>query len=255
MIYLEAKNLKKKYKNKIILDELNFKIHANQRIGIVGPNGCGKTTLCETLIGLRKIDDGEINIHKDIRIGMQLQESKYVKGITGRMLLNYYVNTFQLKVMKTEIEQILELLQIERFIDKDIINLSGGQQQRINILLAIINNPHCIILDELSSGLDLESKDRIYLLLNKFLEQDNKSLLLISHNMEEIEKFCDTLMFMYEGKITKIINIKEIIAKYSSVEEFVRQSFKEYGIGIYKQENLNNFNDIWKEDKNHDDKK
>lgn len=247
MIYIEAKNISKKYKKKVILDNLNLKIEDNQRIGIVGPNGAGKTTLCESLTGIRKIDDGEIYIDSNIRIGMQLQESKYSKGITGKMLLNYYLNTFNSKINKEDLQQMFSLLQIEEIIDKNIVNLSGGQQQRINILLAIINNPHCIILDELSSGLDLESKDRIYLLINKFLKQSGKSLLLISHNMFEIEQFCDTLMFMYEGKITKVANIKEIVNKYGSVEQFVRDSFTEYGIGIYDPQLLDKFNNIWKE--------
>lgn len=247
MIYIEAKNINKKYKKKVILNNLNLKIEDNQRIGIVGPNGAGKTTLCESLAGIRKVDDGEIYIDPKIRIGMQLQESKYSKGITGKMLLNYYLNTFNSKITKEDLKQMLGLLQIEDIIDKNIVNLSGGQQQRINILLAIINNPHCIILDELSSGLDLESKDRIYLLINKFLNQEGKSLLLISHNMLEIEQFCDTLMFMYEGKITKIVSVKEVLNKYGSVEQFVRDSFTEYGIGIYNTELLNNFSNIWKE--------
>ncbi|WP_425379401.1 ATP-binding cassette domain-containing protein [Spiroplasma endosymbiont of Stenodema calcarata] len=229
-------NINKFYRNQHVLKNVNLTVKKGDRIGIVGPNGTGKTTLCEILAQLRRVSNG-INEKKfGIRIGMQLQESKYPKGITGYDILNLYLKAYNLFISPNQIYQILLDLQIDKIMNKDITKLSGGQQQKINILLALVVDPDLIILDELATGLDLEIKDKIYEILATFLENQDKALLLISHNMEEIQQFCETLIFMVSGEITKVLKVHEIITEYGSVEKYVKDQFKEYQIGAYNQD-------------------
>ncbi len=228
-------NINKFYRKQHVLKNVNLTVKTGDRIGIVGPNGTGKTTLCEILAQISRVSDGTSKKKFGVRIGMQLQESKYPKGVTGYDILNLYLKAYNLFISPNEIYQLLLALQIEKIMNKDITKLSGGQQQKINILLALIVEPDLIILDELATGLDLEIKDKIYEILSTFLANQDKALLLISHNMEEIEKFCDTLIFMIDGEIIKISKVDEIIAEYGNVEKFVKDQFKEYQIGAYNQ--------------------
>ncbi|AHF57716.1 ATP-binding cassette domain-containing protein [Spiroplasma eriocheiris] len=234
-ILVQAVDLTKSYRHQEVLHHINLTVKRGERIGIVGPNGTGKTTLCEILAQLRKPTSGTVSKPFGVRIGMQLQESRYPKGITGFDLMNLYLKAYKIPIKPKEIYQILLALQIEKIINKDITKLSGGQQQKINILLALIVNPDLIILDELATGLDLEIKETIYNLINDFLTEPQKGLLLISHNMEEIEQFCKTLIFMVNGKIINTVDVATVVTEYGSVEKYVKTKFKEYQIGAYNQ--------------------
>lgn len=170
-------NINKFYRKQHVLKNVNLTVKKGDRIGIVGPNGTGKTTLCEILAQLRRVSDGTSEKKFGVRIGMQLQESKYPKGVTGYAILNLYLKAYNLLISPNEIYQLLLDLQIEKIMNKDISKLSGGQQQKINILLALIVDPDLIILDELATGLDLEIKDKIYEILSTFLSNKDKALL------------------------------------------------------------------------------
>lgn len=230
-------NVSKKYQNNLVIKNLNLTITNKSRIGIVGPNGSGKTTLCEMIAQLREPTSGTITLRDNLRIGMQLQEAKYPRGITAWELVNFYLRTYNIKKSVKEIQKLLYFLDVEDIFNKPITNLSGGQQQKINILLALIVDPDLLILDELATGLDLEVRERIYELLDKeILPNKELAVLIVSHNMNEIERFCKELIFMLNGKIISTHNIKSIVKEHGSVETFVKKQFKEYKIGMYDKE-------------------
>ncbi|MBE4703907.1 ABC transporter ATP-binding protein [Spiroplasma platyhelix] len=229
-------NVSKKYKNNLVIKDLSLTISNKARIGIVGPNGSGKTTLCEMIAQLRRPTSGAITLKPNLKIGMQLQEGKYPKGMTGWDLVNYYLRSYKLKKSIKEIKKLLYFLDAETIINKPISTLSGGQQQKINILLALIVDPDLLILDELATGLDLEVRERIYELLeNEIFTNKDLSVLIVSHNMNEIERFCKELIFMLNGEIISIHNVKKVIQEYGSVEHFVKEKFKAYKVGIYNK--------------------
>lgn len=232
-------NVSKKYKDNLVIKNLNLTITNTSRIGIVGPNGSGKTTLCEMIAQLREPTSGSIILKENLKIGMQLQEAKYPKGMTAWDLVSYYLRTYKLKKSIKEIQKLLYFLDAEDIINKPISNLSGGQQQKVNILLALIVEPELLILDELATGLDLEVRERIYELLEQeILINQELSVLIVSHNMNEIERFCKELIFMLKGEIISIHNVKTIVKEHGSVEEFVKKQFKEYKIGMYNKDEV-----------------
>lgn len=236
---VEIINVSKSYNKNIVIKDISLNIAVGSRIGIVGPNGTGKTTLCEMISQLREPTSGTIDIKSELKIGMQLQDSKYPRGLSGWQMMQFYLRTYRLNKSIQDIKKLLYYLDVENFINKPITTLSGGQQQKINILLALIVEPQLLILDELSTGLDLEVRERIYELLEKeiFIKPD-LSVLIVSHNMQEIERFCQEVIFMFEGTIISINSVKTIVKEYGSVENYVKTKFKEYKIGIYDTEEL-----------------
>ncbi len=238
---LAVHNLIKKYKKIKVLDGISVNIKKGQRIGIVGPNGSGKTTFCETISLIRKANSGEIVVQNDLKIGMQLQESVYAKSIKGRDLINLLINHFLINISALELNNFLELLNITDLINSPINNLSGGQKQRVNILLAVLINPDLLILDELTTGLDLESQESVFKFLEKFLNNKDKTLLLISHNMKEIVRFCDEIWFMNKGKIISKNIKQDLIKEYGSLENWLTKKFSFYHeINNSKNENSDN---------------
>ncbi|WP_338957053.1 ATP-binding cassette domain-containing protein [Spiroplasma endosymbiont of Tiphia femorata] len=236
---VEIINVSKNYDSNEVIKNVSLNIAIGAKIGIVGPNGTGKTTLCEMISQLRKPTTGTINIKSDLKIGMQLQETKFPRGLTGWDMAQYYMRAYCLNKSVEDIQKLLYYLDAEAFINKPIITLSGGQQQKINILLALIVEPDLLILDELATGLDLEVRERIYELLEKeVFIKPNLSVLIVSHNMQEIERFCQQIIFMFEGSIISINDVKTVVKEYGSIEEYVKTKFKEYKIGMYDSEAL-----------------
>lgn len=236
---IEIINVTKKYGNNEVIKNVSLNIAIGARVGIVGPNGTGKTTLCEMISQLRQPTTGSINIKDELRIGMQLQETKFPRGLTGWDMAQYYLRAYRLNKSITDIQKLLYYLDAETFINKPILTLSGGQQQKINILLALIVEPDLLILDELATGLDLEVRERIYELLEQqVFTKTNLSVLIVSHNMQEIQRFCQQIIFMFEGQIISINDVKTVVNQYGSVEEYVKTKFKEYKIGMYDADAL-----------------
>ncbi|CAB1054680.1 ATP-binding cassette domain-containing protein [Spiroplasma endosymbiont of Danaus chrysippus] len=138
---VEIINVSKNYDSNEVIKNVSLNIAIGAKIGIVGPNGTRKTTLCEMISQLRKPTTGTINIKSDLKIGMQLQETKFPRGLTGWDMAQYYMRAYRLNKSVEDIQKLLYYLDAEAFINKPIITLSGGQQQKINILLALIVEP------------------------------------------------------------------------------------------------------------------
>ncbi|WP_338972809.1 ABC transporter ATP-binding protein [Spiroplasma endosymbiont of Panorpa germanica] len=230
---LSVKDLKKSYGKKNVIKNITIDIMQGDRIAIVGPNGSGKTTFCELISGIIQSNSGTIEKNKNLVIGMQLQGTEAPKKIRVWDFIRYYIDSFQIKLNDVELDQIFKKFAVSEIMDKDISNLSGGQKQKVNILLSIINDPDLLILDELGNGLDIEIVDTIYNNLNQFLKDPLKTLILVSHNMEEIQNFSKRIIFINEGEIISIHDTKNVIKEYGNVREFVRTKFKEYKVDSY----------------------
>ncbi len=223
---VSAENVKKSYGHFEALKGISFKIEKGERVGIIGGNGAGKTTLAEIIAGINKPSSGTISYGfkfdktpKEV-IGMQFQQSTYPSGLSVKDIIQFAMNLRKLKLSNTELQSILKTFQMAVFYKKKVRALSGGQRQKLNILLSIIHKPELVILDELSTGLDISAREEIIRFTDKFLSEKNMSLVLISHHMAEIRALCSRVIILDNGTIAAIKTIKEIDQKHNGLEKY-----------------------------------
>ncbi|AOG60783.1 ABC transporter ATP-binding protein [Spiroplasma helicoides] len=235
-ILVSLKDVTKKYKNKVALKNINLEINYGDRIGVIGANGGGKSTLSEIIGNIRKPTSGEVYRQENMVIGLQFQDSKYPVGITVFDMIKYYLETFNIAMTESELTKIMRTYQIESFKDKFLANLSGGQQQRVNILLSLIHNPDLVILDEISTGLDIEVRSEIFDYIKENVVNKGKSLLLVTHMMSEIEELCDKYIYIHNGEIRDFGMVSDIVKKHGSVHNYTWNKFKEEKVADLKKE-------------------
>lgn len=156
------------------------------------------------------------------KIGMQFQDSIYPSGLTLRNIINFAIRLHKLPISEDEVYQMLKIFQMEDFYKRDSRSLSGGQRQKLNIFLALLHKPELIILDELSTGLDLSAREEIIRFVNNILKEKNVASILISHHMDEIEALCDRVIVFDNGTLYKDTSIAEIKKEYGSMADFMR---------------------------------
>lgn len=224
---IELKNLNKKIKKMQIINDVNLKILKGERLAIVGANGSGKTTLIELICGITKPTSGEIHINSDAerinKIGLQFQEGYWPAGVTPKAIIKYYVGKIDFNSEK--INQLVNIFGIKNFYNKYLNNLSGGQKQRFNAMLAIINDPEILILDELITGLDLKMQMKLIIFFKDFLINRQKTLLLISHIPEEVEQLCNRFILLENGVIINDLKVKDIVNQYGSIRTFMEKYY------------------------------
>lgn len=226
---IEINNLNKAFKNKIVLNNLNLDIKEGERLAIMGANGCGKTTLVEMIAQFNKPDKGilKINLEGNIKneIGIQLQTGDWPAGITPLDMLAFYRSIYPKFTEEWE-KTIAEVFDIQEFISRPLKKLSGGQKQRFNAMISVMNNPKIVILDELTTGLDMELQYKIIDFFKENVQKSNQTLLLVSHHPEEVEILCNRLVIIKDGNIFFDKKINDVIKEYRSVRKLMNLFFK-----------------------------
>ena len=225
---IEVKDLIKKFGNKVANNKISFDVYKGERLGIIGANGAGKTTLVEQLIGVSKPTKGEIKYNfkylktPQERMGMQFQDSSYPEGLTVKDIIDFSLEIYGSQLKKSELMDMLKKFQIEDFYRAKAKGLSGGQQQKLNVFLAIIHKPEIVILDEISTGLDISAREEIIGYIDEITTKEKMTTILISHQMAEIERLCSRIIVLSKGKILyddSIVNLKK---KFKSLELLAR---------------------------------
>ena len=226
-VIVNIENISKSYGKLEVLNNISTKIFEGDRIGVIGPNGEGKSTIVEIILRVKKPTKGKVTYtNPKMVVGVQFQDSNYPRSLKVYSMINYYVDAYKLDKKEIDLEGLIDYFELRPFMKKYINSLSGGQKQRLNILLSIINNPELIILDELTTGLDIEVRDRMKeIIMNKVLTNKKTSLLLVSHNMTEVEELCNRIWFISEGKILHDMKIKDIRSKHKNLVAFVENLF------------------------------
>jgi len=224
-MFIQVKNLTKKFKNHVAVNGINFNIEKNKTIGLLGANGCGKTTSIGMLLGLIKPSSGEIlidniDIEKVDRVEVLNRmnfASPYVelpKKLTVRQNLEVYGRLYGVKNLKDKIYNISKDLDILNFLDKKTGELSSGQRNRVTLAKSLINNPEILFLDEPTASLDPDIGDYVRSYIEKYKLVNEITILLASHNMTEVERLCDSIIMMKKGKIIDSGTCSEIIKRH-----------------------------------------
>ncbi len=217
---------------KRILNGVTFGLRKGETLAIVGANGAGKTVLLETILGLNIPDSysrmvlnlGRKHYANNLKeVGIQYQQSKMSASMTVRKLIDDYKKLYIDRIDESLIEKMLDVFHIRPFYPSKVDSLSGGQKQRLNLLLAVINNPKIMILDEFITGLDVNSVEEIINFIAELKVKLNASMIIISHQPEEIEELADRVLLMKEGAIVLETYVEDIVEEYGSVTDFIRE--------------------------------
>jgi ABC-2 type transport system ATP-binding protein len=221
---IEVIDLSKSYKTKKAVNNINFKIDENEIVGLLGPNGCGKTTTIGMILGLLKPTSGQVLINgKDIeknKISI-LHKMNFIspyielpKKLTVNQNLIVYGKLYNIKNLNERINFLSEKLRLEDLLDKITGELSSGQKNRVSLAKALINDPTVLLLDEPTAALDPETADFVRTFLEKYKEEKKISVLLASHNMDEVKRLCNSVMMMKDGNIVDNGSPEDLIKKY-----------------------------------------
>ena len=223
-IPLEVIGLSKIYKKKEAVKDISFKVNKNEIIGILGPNGCGKTTTIGMILGLLKPSNGKVLINgieiekKRVDLLNQLNFiSPYIelpKKLTVKQNLEVYGRLYDVKNLKKKIEMLSEKLRLSEIINKLTGELSSGQKNRVSLAKSIINNPTVLLLDEPTASLDPETGDFVRSFLESYQKENKASILLASHNMSEVERLCSSVLMMNKGSIVDSGKPEQLIKKH-----------------------------------------
>jgi ABC-2 type transport system ATP-binding protein len=209
---LEIINLSKKFNNTLAVNNINFTIEKNKTLGLLGPNGCGKTTSIGMMLGLITptggkiiIDNQELDKKNRIKLLSKMNfASPYIelpKKLTVFQNLNVYARLYGVNNINERINEMVENLNLKDFLNKKTGELSSGQKNRVSLAKSLINKPKLLFLDEPTASLDPDVGDFVREYLEKYKSKNELTILLASHNMREVERLCNNIVMMKKGEI------------------------------------------------------
>jgi ABC-2 type transport system ATP-binding protein len=240
MKVIEVNNLIKNYGKIKAVDGVSFDVNEGEIFGMVGPNGAGKTTTIECIEGLRKPDEGIINVLNlnpstdrekfYEKVGVQLQETNYQDKIKVYEICELFASLYKKPLNYTD---LLKRFGLYDFKNGFVMKLSGGQKQKLSIILALISNPEIIFLDEITTGLDPKARRDMWEIV-KELKNEGKTIFLTTHYMEEAEFLCDRVAIIDKGKIVELDTPEKLIEK-SGIEDMISFETKDINIEELKK--------------------
>ena len=223
---IEIKNLNKNYNNILAVKNINFKINKGSIVGLLGPNGCGKTTTIGMMLGLIKPTSGTVfingqNIENENNRTTILEKVNFIspyvelpKKLTVEENLKVYGRMYGVNNLQDKILNLMEDLNLLDFKKRKTGELSSGQKNRVSLAKALINEPEILFLDEPTASLDPDVGDFIRTYIEDFASKKGTTILLASHNMNEVERLCNEVMMMKNGKIIDKGTCSSLINKH-----------------------------------------
>lgn len=215
---IQVSSLRKHYGANSAVKEVSFQVKEGELFGIIGTNGAGKTTLLELLMGLRKPDEGFINVYglnaaaeaEELKehIGLHMSNLSLVEKMNVQEALELFQSVY---TKKTDLNEIIKLLDLQPYKNKMVKRLSGGWQQRLSLAIALVNDPKIIFLDEPTTGLDQQTRAEYW---DKLLELKRlgKTIVIATHDMGEVQRNCDRVAIMRKGELVGCDSPQGLIA-------------------------------------------
>jgi ABC-2 type transport system ATP-binding protein len=223
---IEIKNLNKEYNNILAVKNINFTINKGSIVGLLGPNGCGKTTTIGMMLGLIKPTSGTVfinglNIENENNRTKILEKVNFIspyvelpKKLTVEENLKVYGKLYGVNNLQDKISDLMKQLNLFELKKRKTGELSSGQKNRVSLAKALINEPEILFLDEPTASLDPDVGDYIRTYLENFASKKDTTILLASHNMNEVERLCNEVMMMKNGKIIDKGTCSSLINKH-----------------------------------------
>ena len=221
----KVSEIKKSFKNKEVLKGVSFTIEEGDKVALLGNNGAGKSTLLKIIAGQLQANAGRIETTLDFQteIGMMPQGDILIDDLKVGDLVLLKCNMNQLKDI--DIDALLKMVELEGFKNQYVLGLSGGQKRRLSLLLTILNEPRLIFLDEPTTGMDLESVDNFWHLL----EEQKFTSVVVTHDFNQIDHFFTKVLILKDGRIAAQESVEDIHRKGQTIEQFYREQVKMEG--------------------------
>lgn len=216
---IKINNLEVKYGKNIALNIKNLDIKKGEKVGIIGSNGAGKSTFIKALLEL--VDySGEIKKDIDTKdIAVHMQFNNYAETVTVKDIIELIING---KIEKNQVvKELIEFFDFSDCLNKIYKKLSGGQKQRLTLILVMASNSSLTIFDEVTSGLDFETREKLMKKLKEWYKYKDTTLILVSHYYEELENLVDKLLILDNGKVVDFGNKKDLFKKYCGNVVFI----------------------------------
>ena len=217
--------IKKSFKNKEVLKGISFTVEEGDKVALLGNNGAGKSTLLKIIAGQLQANAGRIETTLDFQteIGMMPQGDILIDDLKvgDLVLLKCYMNQLE----DIDIDALLKMVELEDFKNQYVLGLSGGQKRRLSLLLTFLNEPRLIFLDEPTTGMDLESVDNFWHLL----EEQKFTSVVVTHDFNQIDYFFTKVLILKDGRIAAQESVEEIHRKGQTIEQFYREQVKMEG--------------------------
>ena len=221
----KVSEIKKSFKNKEVLKGVSFTIEEGDKVALLGNNGAGKSTLLKIIAGQLQANAGRIETPLDFQteIGMMPQGDILIDDLKvgDLVLLKCYMNQLE----DIDIDALLKMVELEGFKNQYVLGLSGGQKRRLSLLLTILNEPRLIFLDEPTTGMDLESVDNFWHLL----EEQNFTSVVVTHDFNQIDHFFTKVLILKDGRIAAQESVEDIHRNGQTIEQFYREQVKMEG--------------------------
>lgn len=229
---ISVQDLTVRYKDLVAVDSISFSVVPGEIFGVIGPNGAGKTSTIECLEGLRRPAGGKLQVldmdpmnrrelHK--HIGVQLQEAYYPPLIKVEELCRLFTSFYPAPL---PYQELLERFGLREKKKARLEDLSGGQRRKVSIILALLGNPQLLFLDELTTGLDPQSRKDMWELI-KSLQGEGKTIFMTTHYMEEAEYLCDRVCMLVEGRIVALGSPQELVSQAGQAQTITFVAGKE----------------------------
>tara|TARA_B100001063_G_scaffold147518_1_gene137730 strand:- start:685 stop:1416 length:732 start_codon:yes stop_codon:yes gene_type:complete len=222
---IQVKNISKKFNSLVAVNNISFEIERNKTLGLLGPNGCGKTTSIGMMLGLITPTSGNIFIdgvrlepkNRIKLLSLMNFASPYIelpKKLTVRQNLEVYARLYGVKDVRERANEMIEDLNLSSLLNKKTGELSSGQKNRVALAKSLINRPKLLFLDEPTASLDPDVGDFVRAYIEKYKKRNDLTILLASHNMKEVERLCDEVIMMKQGQIVDKGTCDELIKKH-----------------------------------------
>jgi ABC-2 type transport system ATP-binding protein len=241
---LEVKNVNKSFGKKRVLKDVSFSLEEGEILGFIGPNGAGKTTTIKIILGLQRMNDGQViinghDIKKDFcraieRVGAIVESPDMYMYLSGKKNLQIIARMYK-GVSKERIDEVIKLVGLEERINDKVSKYSLGMRQRLGIAASLIHSPNLLVLDEPTNGLDPEGIKDLRNLLKKLAKKDKIGILISSHNLSELESFCTDVCIIKNGEIIESTSVQK--AKKADQTSYIISLSKISGIDKYLNEN------------------
>lgn len=232
---INIENLEVKYGNKkaLSIEELNIK--KGEKVGVIGSNGAGKTTLIKAILDIVNYS-GDIKKDIDTKdIAVHMQFNNYVETVNTKDIIELIIGE-KIKNNKT-VQELIEFFDFEECLNKNYKKLSGGQKQRLTLILVMAQNSPLTIFDEVTSGLDFETRQKLMNKLKEWYKDKDTTLILVSHYYEELENLVDKLLILDNGEVIAYGSKKDLFKKYCGNVVFIINNTK-YNYDLFKKEEL-----------------